>query len=73
MLEKKLKTLKQKQNFQAEKIDSPQLLEDFRLKYLSRNGILNELFEEMKSVDKQQKGLVGKALNELKNSFAKHL
>jgi phenylalanyl-tRNA synthetase alpha chain len=68
MLEK-IENIKAEAELQAEKIDSPQLLEDFRLKYLSRNGILNELFEEMKSVDKQQKGLVGKALNELKNSL----
>jgi len=68
MLEK-IVNIKSEAALQAEKIDSPQLLENFRLKYLSRNGMLNELFEEMKSVDKQKKGLVGKALNELKNSL----
>jgi phenylalanyl-tRNA synthetase alpha chain len=68
MLEK-IENIKSEAALQAEKIDSPVSLENFRLKYLSRNGLLNELFEEMKSVDKSQKGLVGKALNELKNTL----
>ena len=42
-------------------------LEDFRLKYLSRHGQISILFEDFKSVDKENKGKVGKALNELKN------
>jgi len=41
-------------------------LEDYRLKFLSRNGILNSLFEEFKEVSKESKGKVGKTLNELK-------
>ena len=41
-------------------------LENFRIKYLSRKGLLNDLFEDFKNVDKTQKGAVGKALNELK-------
>ncbi|MFA5012598.1 MAG: phenylalanine--tRNA ligase subunit alpha [Ignavibacteria bacterium] len=47
-------------------IDS-ESLESFRLKYLSRKGLLNDLFEDFKNVDKTQKGAVGKALNELKS------
>ncbi len=42
-------------------------LEDFRLKYLSRNGLISGLFEDFKTVDKEIKGQVGKSLNELKN------
>lgn len=41
-------------------------LEEFRIKYLSRNGILNQLFEEFKKVDKEKRGEIGKQLNELK-------
>lgn len=41
-------------------------LENFRIKYLSRKGLLNDMFEEFKNIDKSQKGAVGKALNELK-------
>ena len=56
----------------ASKITSPESLEEFRLLYLSRKGLLNDLFEELKTVDKEIKGSTGKALNELKN-FATRL
>lgn len=50
----------------AKLIKDAETLENFRLKFLSRKGLLNDLFEDFKNVDKSQKGAVGKALNELK-------
>jgi phenylalanyl-tRNA synthetase alpha chain len=50
----------------AHNLINPDLIEDFRLKYLSRKGVLNDLFEEMKSLDKDIKAQAGKSLNELK-------
>ncbi len=41
-------------------------LESFRLKFISRNGILPKLFDELKNVGKEEKPLVGKKLNEVK-------
>ncbi|MGO9480810.1 MAG: phenylalanine--tRNA ligase subunit alpha [Candidatus Kryptoniota bacterium] len=41
-------------------------LENFRLKFLSRKGLLAQLFEEMKNVPKEDKPDVGKSLNELR-------
>ncbi len=41
-------------------------LEEFRLKYLSKKGILSELFLEMKEVSPDQKKEVGKVLNDFK-------
>ncbi len=41
-------------------------LENFRLKYISRNGLLTKLFEELKNVSREEKPLVGKKLNEVK-------
>lgn len=43
--------------------------EEFRLKYLSRKGILNELFDDFKKVSGDQKRLVGQTLNTLKNKL----
>jgi len=40
--------------------------EQFRLKYLSKKGILAELFEEFKTLAPEQRKTVGKQLNELK-------
>ena len=41
--------------------------EDFRLKYLSKNGKVSLLFDEFKEVAAEQKRSLGKPLNELKN------
>ncbi len=43
-------------------------LEDFRIKFLSRKGIISQLFEEFKDVTPEVKREVGKILNTLKNS-----
>ena len=42
-------------------------LEEFRLKYLSKKGQLNTLFDEFKTVAGEQKREAGQKLNELKN------
>ncbi len=42
-------------------------LDKFRIKYISRKGILNDLFEEFKTVANEQKRAVGQELNKLKN------
>ena len=41
-------------------------LENFRLKYLSRNGLLTQLFEDFKKIPNEQKKTVGGRLNVLK-------
>jgi phenylalanyl-tRNA synthetase alpha chain len=47
-------------------INSKDDLERFRIKFLSRKGLLSQLFEELKSVNKEEKPLLGKKLNDLK-------
>ncbi|NUM30976.1 MAG: phenylalanine--tRNA ligase subunit alpha [Bacteroidetes bacterium] len=46
-------------------------LEKFRLKYLSKNGILNSLFVEFKSIGGEEKKKYGKILNEFKSLIEK--
>lgn len=41
-------------------------LEQFRLKFLSRNGLLTKLFDDFKAVSKEERPAVGKKLNEVK-------
>ena len=48
-------------------VNTLQLLEDLRVKYLSRNGKISSLFEQLKDVSKEEKPLMGKSLNELRN------
>lgn len=42
-------------------------VENFRLKFVGRNNVINELFEEFKQVPAEQKRELGPALNNLKN------
>ena len=62
----KIETIKSECASVSSLIKDERSLEDFRLKYLSRNGLLNSLFEDFKNVSRESKGNVGKALNELK-------
>ncbi len=47
--------------------DSKQL-EEIRIKYLSRNGLVANLFEELKTASKEEKPFLGKELNSLRTS-----
>ena len=49
------------------------LIEDFRIKFLSKKGILNDLFAKFKDVPNEQKREVGQALNTLKTSAAEKI
>ena len=49
------------------KVASQAELEEFRLKYLSKKGQLNALFDEFKTVAGEHKREAGQKLNELKN------
>jgi phenylalanyl-tRNA synthetase alpha chain len=42
-------------------------LEKFRIKYLSKNGIITGLFEQLKSIPKDDKPVIGKQLNHLRS------
>jgi phenylalanyl-tRNA synthetase alpha chain len=55
-----------KTEIESAEISDAQSLEAYRLKYLVRKGSIAELFEQMKSVPREEKPLVGKLLNELK-------
>jgi phenylalanyl-tRNA synthetase alpha chain len=48
------------------KLNTASELESFRLKYLSKKGIITELFEEFRNIPAEQKREVGQKLNELK-------
>jgi phenylalanyl-tRNA synthetase alpha chain len=56
--------------FEAElaKAASDPEMDQVRVKFLSRNGTIGQLFEEMKSVPPSEKPALGKALNMLKGS-----
>jgi phenylalanyl-tRNA synthetase alpha chain len=44
-------------------------LEELRIKYMGRNGLVNRLFEQMKTLSADQKKEAGQKINELKTSI----
>jgi phenylalanyl-tRNA synthetase alpha chain len=48
------------------KVNTASDLESFRLKYLSKKGIITELFDEFRNIPAEQKREVGQELNEMK-------
>jgi phenylalanyl-tRNA synthetase alpha chain len=53
-------------------IKDPASLEEFRLKHLVKKGTLQELIDQMRSVPKEEKPLIGKVLNELRTYVETH-
>ena len=45
------------------------ILEEIRIKYLGKNGLVTNLFEELKSVPKEEKPSLGKSLNSLRDQI----
>ncbi|MGE5847830.1 MAG: phenylalanine--tRNA ligase subunit alpha, partial [Ignavibacteria bacterium] len=51
-------------------VSSIKELEEIRIKYFSRSGLLSQLFDELKNVSKEDKPVLGKSLNELRNKLS---
>lgn len=49
------------------KADTPEAIENFRIKYLGKKGLLNQFFSDFKQVPDDQKKEFGQTINELKN------
>lgn len=59
------KLLEEVQQFTA---SNREAVEAFRLKFISKKGVVSELFDELKKVPAEEKKQVGKILNELKQA-----
>lgn len=61
------------ENIKAEiqTVSSKEELEQFRLKYLVRKGIVQHMFEGLKTAAPEERPLLGKALNELRQTATK--
>ena len=59
------------QQIEAAGAATPEELEAFRLKYLSKKGEINRLFEEFKTIPKEERKEVGRLMNDLKNAAQK--
>ncbi len=64
MIEKIQELIQEIVNFE---VSNAEEADQFRIKFLSRKGLLNDLFEDFKKVDNASKREVGQKLNELKS------
>jgi phenylalanyl-tRNA synthetase alpha chain len=69
MLTEEIKHIREESEKDFSTVKNSKELEEFRIKYLSRNGLVAHLFEELKKVPKEEKPVVGKNLNEFRNSL----
>lgn len=65
-----IERIKQEFNQEISKVSSAAELEQLRIKYLSRNGIITRLFDELKFLSGEDKPIFGKLLNSLRNDAA---
>lgn len=63
MLEKINQLIEETKQFSAKSLDE---IEDFRIRLLSKKGEIPQLFEQFKTVPKEQKREIGQKINELK-------
>lgn len=65
MLEE-IQKLKEEATALLSRLKTPEDMENFRLQFLSRKGLLAQLFEKLKEVPREDKPAIGKSLNELR-------
>lgn len=66
MLEK-IRQVKEQFETELKSVKGPADLEALRIKYLSRKGLVAQLFDQMKSVPSSERPSLGRALNELRS------
>ena len=69
MLEDKIKTVKKDFEKDISEVLNSEMLERLRIRYLSRKGLVAGLFESLKDASKEEKPLLGKNLNSLRNDI----
>lgn len=70
MLAKKIDSVRESFVKDSKNLHDIKSLEELRVMYLGKNGLITSLFEELKSVKKEDKPAVGKSLNLLKELAA---
>ena len=70
MQRSEIEKIKSDFNQEIEKASTSNELEQIRIKYLTRNGIITKLFDELKTLSGDDKPAFGKLLNDLRNESA---
>jgi len=70
MLDKNIAEIKESFYSDIKSVSSLKDVEEIRIKYFSRNGLVSQLFEDLKDVVKEEKPILGKKLNLLRNEIS---
>jgi phenylalanyl-tRNA synthetase alpha chain len=70
MLDKNIADIKESFYTDIKSVSSIKDVEELRIKYFSRNGLVSQLFEDLKDVVKEEKPILGKKLNLLRNEVS---
>jgi len=54
---------------ESQSISNPQTLEAFRIKYLGKKGLIQEIFASLATASKEDKPIIGKNVNELRSKI----
>ncbi|MEW6008308.1 MAG: phenylalanine--tRNA ligase subunit alpha [Candidatus Omnitrophota bacterium] len=68
-----INSIKNQIDLDLENINSSKELEELRIKYLGRKGLIAELFDQMRSAKEEERPALGKALNSLKIEVSQKL
>ncbi len=69
MLDEKIKNINDEFIHNISSVKDAKKLEDIRIKYLGRKGLVTSLFEELKNASKEEKPALGQKLNALRNEI----
>lgn len=69
MLDKNIAEIKESFSLDIKSVSSVKDVEEIRIKYFSRNGLVPQLFEQLKEASKEDKPELGKKLNLLRNEL----
>lgn len=69
MLQEKIEQIKEDFSKEISKIDNDKQLEELRVKYFSKNGLIASLFGLLKDASKEEKPQLGKVLNTLRSGL----
>lgn len=64
-----IESVKEELQKDLENVDSLEQLNDLKIKYLSKKGLITELNSEIKNIENDQKKEYGQKVNELRNTF----
>ncbi len=67
MLDEKIKQVSNDFDSELQSVQDIQRLEELRIKYIGRNGLISSLFDDLKNASKEEKPVLGKSLNALRN------